>query len=256
MTPCLLHTQLLRTASLLVPAVARSEWLEEWRSELWYIPAPDATAFCLGAFRDALWVRQNTVPTRLESPLSCLAFLFGVAVASTLIAYFTPAPWGVAPVWRLTARDFPAGCSAMLFYTVLLLPAARITMGGGLLRHPPLSWHDRIRAAAFFTAKVALVQPIMFSALLIGIRLAPVIVMGACALWMLTFRWVLLDQRERCPFCLHRLTNPVRIGSASHSFLEWYGGESICSRGHGFLQEPELSTSYSGARQWLRLGGI
>ena len=31
------HT-ILRVASLLAPGDQRAEWLEEWRSELWYVP--------------------------------------------------------------------------------------------------------------------------------------------------------------------------------------------------------------------------
>jgi hypothetical protein len=66
-------------------------------------------------------------------------------------------------------------------------------------------------------------------------------------------RWVVMDQRRRCPVCLRLLTNPVRIGSASQTFLEWYGTESTCSRGHGLLHVPEISASYNSTEQWLRL---
>jgi hypothetical protein len=70
---------------------------------------------------------------------------------------------------------------------------------------------------------------------------------------MLLLRWVLIDQRRRCPVCLRLLSDPVRIGAPSQTFLDWYGGESMCPRGHGLLQVPETSTSHSGARQWLDL---
>ena len=61
------------------------------------------------------------------------------------------------------------------------------------------------------------------------------------------------DQRRRCPVCLRLLTEPVRIGSASQTFLEWYGVESTCSRGHGLLQISEVPASYSGKPEWLAL---
>jgi hypothetical protein len=63
---------------------------------------------------------------------------------------------------------------------------------------------------------------------------------------------MLLDQRRRCPVCLRTLTDPVRIGSPSQTFLDWYGGESMCSRGHGLLQVSEISNSCSG-NEWLNL---
>ena len=62
------------------------------------------------------------------------------------------------------------------------------------------------------------------------------------------------DQRRRCPVCLRLLTDPVRIGSASQTFLEWYGAESTCSRGHGLLQVSEMPASYAAKPEWLALG--
>jgi hypothetical protein len=73
-------------------------------------------------------------------------------------------------------------------------------------------------------------------------------------LWFLTLRWVLLDQRNRCPECLRLLTEPVRIGASSRTFLEWYGSESACASGHGLLQISEMPASYSAA-EWHRLDG-
>jgi hypothetical protein len=49
------------------------------------------------------------------------------------------------------------------------------------------------------------------------------------------------------------LTNPVRIGTPSQTFLGWYGAESICSRGHGLLHISEISSSYSETPEWLSL---
>jgi len=66
------------------------------------------------------------------------------------------------------------------------------------------------------------------------------------------FRWVLVDQRRRCPVCLRVLTNPTPIGEPSRTLLEWYGTELVCTRGHGLLHVPEIRNSYSEQR-WLRL---
>ena len=63
---------LLRLASLMVPWQQRGEWWSEWRSELWHVRSAylridetislqsqgEITWFCLGAFADALCVRE------------------------------------------------------------------------------------------------------------------------------------------------------------------------------------------------------
>ena len=67
------------------------------------------------------------------------------------------------------------------------------------------------------------------------------------------FRWVLFDQRRRCPICMRRLSHPARVGQASWSFLGWCGTEMICSRGHGLLHIAELPNSWFGTQRWLGL---
>jgi hypothetical protein len=90
----LLHLALLRCASLLVPASERAEWWREWHSELWHVNhicAPsgggsngaerEVTAFCLGAFQDALFLRRQrhslvrTASTAIRGP-AAIAFSF------------------------------------------------------------------------------------------------------------------------------------------------------------------------------------
>jgi hypothetical protein len=88
------HWAILRCAAWLVPAEDRGEWLAEWRSELFYVRR-SRTAFCLGSFRDALWLRWNRPRhargiLQWESPLECLLFLAMVAAASVLVAVYTP----------------------------------------------------------------------------------------------------------------------------------------------------------------------
>lgn len=253
----------LRAASLLAPGDQRAEWLEGWRSELWYIPRRRATLFCLGAFQDALWLRRNNLsPTKrslvhLESPLNCLAFLAILAAVSSLIVVLLPGPQKGPWPSHLRFRDLPEGCIAMLLLTCVLLPATRLAMGGARADRQPMPWPNRLRLGIFLALKIALVQPIMlcgFLFLILAGRLVPMAPqLGMFATWMLTFRWVITDQRRRCPVCLRLLTNPVRIGNSSHTFLEWYGAESICSRGHGLQHIPEISASYSGNPEWLTL---
>jgi hypothetical protein len=78
---------------------------------------------------------------------------------------------------------------------------------------------------------------------------APALVAG----WILSVRWVLRDQQQRCPVCLRLLINPVCIGQASQTFLGWYGTELMCAKGHGVLHVPEIPTSSSSATRWIRL---
>lgn len=256
-----LRFALLRAASLLAPADDRAEWLREWRSELWYIPRRGATRFCMGAFRDALWVRCNSPRPiarprfHLDSPLSCLAFLAALAAVSLWIVLLIPprrpGPWPS----HLRVRDLPGASAIMLLYTGLMLPAIRLAMGLPPAHPHPLPWRRRLARAIFLLLKIALLQPVMLCGFFLLLWLQPMVPMapslGMFASWILAFRWVLIDQRRRCPVCLRSLTGTVRIGAASETFLEWYGAESMCSRGHGFLHVPETCSSYSGKQQWL-----
>jgi hypothetical protein len=254
-----LHHATLRAASLLAPVDQRAEWLEAWRSELFYVPRRGATRFCLGAFRDALWLRRNNLnplPTRihLESPLSCLAFLAALSVVCLWIAACLSGPLSMRTThWHLRARDLPGGCLAMLMFSSVFLPAARIAMGRYPAGRNPAPWRGRL----FLALKVALVQPVLLCSLLVLILAGPLLPLApqlaVFAIWILTFRWVLMDQRRRCPVCLRLLTDPVRIGTPSETFLEWYGAESICARGHGLLHCTEVSSSYARHTQWLCL---
>jgi len=73
------------------------------------------------------------------------------------------------------------------------------------------------------------------------------------AAWIVAARWVVRDQRQRCPVCLRLLINPVGIGQASQTFLGWYGTELMCAKGHGLLHVPEIPTSSSSMPRWIRL---
>jgi hypothetical protein len=66
-------------------------------------------------------------------------------------------------------------------------------------------------------------------------------------------RWVLLDQRERCPVCLRRVTHPAQVGQASRTFLAWNGTELMCTSGHTLLHVPGLPTSWFGTQRWMYL---
>jgi hypothetical protein len=106
-------TGILKMAAILVPRKARAEWLEEWRAELWHVwhicnqndgPAAshqrkEITAFSLGAFKDALWLRRNHASSaqrqwfRPGMPSRCILTFAVLAIASLLIAYDCPSVW-------------------------------------------------------------------------------------------------------------------------------------------------------------------
>jgi hypothetical protein len=143
----------------------------------------------------------------------------------------------------------------MLLLSGLALPAIRLAIGPGANRCP-IPWPGRLRRGIFLALKIALLQPILFGGFVVVLPIlsVPIANLGSIASWTLAFRWVLIDQQRRCPVCLRLLTEPVRIGSASQTFLEWYGAESTCSRGHGLLHISEMPASYSAKPEWLRLG--
>jgi hypothetical protein len=245
---------ILRTASLLAPSDQRDDWLEEWQTELWYVPRCEATRFCLGAFRDALWLRWNN-PRSWKLPLSCLAFLATLAAVGILMVFCLAGPLKhIALYSGLRARDLLDGCMEMLVLSCLLLP---VTLGvGATANRHGMPWPSKLRRGIFLVLKIALVQPIMLCGFIVWVLIAPVALFAP--LWIfagfiLTLRWVFTDQRRRCPVCLRLLTSPVRIGTPSETFLEWYGAESTCSRGHGVLHTSEMPSSYSSKLQWVCL---
>jgi hypothetical protein len=115
------HLGMLWVASLLVPTPGRSEWSEEWRNEMWYVlrecssqtsiqprSIKEAAVFCMGAYRDAIWLRmrswqkQQVLSRICGSPAFCLLFLS--------VAFF--AAWGFA---RMSPR-VAAGMSRVEVY--------------------------------------------------------------------------------------------------------------------------------------------
>jgi len=240
---------ILRVASLVAPKDRRTEWLEEWQSELWYIPRPEAFRFCLGAFQDAFWLRRNDpAPGNfrrfcLDSPFHCLAFLGTVAALSiciaTRLAKLLPPP------------EAPFAILAPMVFICLPLAAIALAIGDGPGKRSPALGPGKLRGWIFLTSKILLLTPILHCTMMM-IVLAPVLEFGFFLAYALLFRWAVADQRRRCPVCLRLLTKPVLIGNSSQTLLDWYGAESMCSRGHGMLHAPGISASYS-SEQWLTL---
>lgn len=244
---------ILRLAALLVPSAERSEWTREWNSELWYVQC-SRLMFCLGAFRDALWVRRNSPRERhafLQSPRHCLLLLSFLAASTIPWIFYLPEPSAMYPG------------DAILFVTLFEIGVALLVLrvitpvSLGEYPVPACLSHQGVRPRRwiFLAAKIALVVPIVFCGTVAVMQTAGVVMLqpqAAIVSYFFAFRWVLKDQRRRCPVCLRLLTNPVRIGRSSRFLLDWSGTELMCEQGHGLLYVPGTPSTF-GRQRWLYL---
>lgn len=251
--PRALHIAILRNAALLVPAPERAEWLAEWQAELAYV-GHGATTFCLGSFRDALWLRGNSFSARraftMESPLRCLLLLAGLGALVLALAVSFRKLW--LPCW-----SGPSGAQLALglLWVYLLSLLVLVTLNPLALGKYPAnrfapSLAIRLRRWLFLAAKIGLLVPIVWFA---GVAPEPIFPPAIWMLflgWIFGFRWALADQRQRCPVCLRPLSHPVEIGSPAHLLLEPCGTELICARGHGSLYIPGISTTWRSTQIW------
>ena len=114
----LLHFGLLRSASLMVPGTHREEWLREWRGELWHVQQAckpmdavsgrgerEVTAFCLGAFQDAISFKpasaqRKILSIEMEGTASrCLLVLGAILVASYTVSLLLPGVRAEQSLW-------------------------------------------------------------------------------------------------------------------------------------------------------------
>lgn len=255
------HPQLLRLifwfASLLVPSNRRHEWLMEWRSELWYALRShprgrlETLGFVLGAFHDAFWIWRHSISGWLErrrrSPLSCVACLATLAAGCLASFVFTERGDNIFALGP--NRRIAFWMMFQILCALLIMPAVMNTSVGRTFeaeQSPALK--GRGRRGLFAFAKFALVLVIAFFGALefTPPTLQPQATLVGC---ILGFRWLLLDNRMRCPICLRRLVRITGVGSASHTLLDRYGTKLCCEQGHGFLCEPVVITNYT-AQHW------
>jgi hypothetical protein len=125
-----------------------------------------------------------------------------------------------------------------------------------------LSWSTRLRRWSFLATKIALLLPLVLFVSLDFAHLRPTVdqntsdyiqLISSFSICLFGLRWILRDQRQRCPVCLGKLTHPARVGQPSRSFLAWNGTELICLGGHGLLHVPEIPTSWFSTQRWLYL---
>lgn len=169
------------------------------------------------------------------------------AEPGTLVVARSAAVAGLHPP-RPRVRDSFATFFMAILLAVLIVSTSK-----------PLAWRTLggMRQWAFLLSKVMLILPAVYCCNGLAFRLnMPFATIFALAVFpgtFVAFRWVLEDQRRRCPVCLHLLSNPVHFGKASQTFLDWYGTEMMCGRGHGVLRIPELTTGCFSTQQWVNL---
>jgi hypothetical protein len=150
-----------------------------------------------------------------------------------------------------------------LLLAVLTLPAiTAVSLGESSLCLQQTSWPGRLRRWSFLAFKIALLLPIVYFLSLdlaygctaIGREQAGYVqLFSTFSMCLFGMRWVLKDQRQRCPVCLRRVAHPAQVGHTSRTFLEWNGTEMMCLGGHALLHVPSLPTSWFGAQRWLYL---
>lgn len=204
-------------------------------------------------------VRPSTRGYVLGEKIQSDAFLRqGVALRDgskeTLISY--------EPIAMRTMMPWRAFCFAVML-ALLALPASQpLSSRDAVLDHGTLPAFLRLRAMGFLLLQMSLVLLVSGLAAVIlaalahceqpaneGLLLA--LVTFVLALPML--RIVLHGHRHRCPHCLHTLSHPAQVGSPSASFLNWYGTEFVCSRGHGLVHVPDMPTTWFPAPRWVAM---
>jgi hypothetical protein len=150
-----------------------------------------------------------------------------------------------------------------LLLALLALPAiTSVSLGEYSVNPHRTSWPRKLYRWSFLVAKIALMLPIVYFVSLdlafgfptFGREASVYIQLVACfGICLFGMRWVLKDQRQRCPVCARRVTHPAQVGLASRTFLDWNGTEMMCTGGHTLLHVPSLPTSWFGTQRWLYL---
>jgi hypothetical protein len=151
---------------------------------------------------------------------------------------------------RLPVRG---GIVSMLYLVLMAVPVLAAFTNLRMREYPS---NRKVGRWVFLVGKIGLLMPIVFwgvqaLVLLAGWKFVPIhlILIGNVA----ALRWALTDQRRRCPECLRLLAHPARIGLPSQTFLEWYGTEFACVKGHGLMHVPEIPTVSFRTQNWVQL---
>jgi hypothetical protein len=135
-----------------------------------------------------------------------------------------------------------------LFATLLAFLSLPATTSVPLGEYPSRDYQTsrarRLRRWFFLCGKLALILPSIYFGSLdlahLTTSIDPVsseyiqLISTFCS-FLFALRWILRDQRKRCPVCLRKLTNPARVGQPSRNFLSWNGTELICVGDHSWF---------------------
>ena len=204
--------------------------------------------------------------------------------AGYVVAHLTPA--GAAEMWaqcvHITAygpddseddllgvsiEDYRPGPWSIYLFALLLallaLPAiTSVSLGEFTVSPQRTSWSRRLSRWSFLCTKVAFLLPIVYFASLdiayafttpYSNASAYIQLISTFGFTLFGLRWVLRDQRQRCPVCLRLVEHPAQVGQASRTFLAWNGTELMCMDGHTLLHVPGMPTSWFDAQRWLYL---
>lgn len=276
---------LLRHFALLVPPADRHDWFAEWKAELTYVMRRNrgdgaALLFVCGSLQDAAWFRWDRVQTntvkqlRSSSGIICLGGLLGLltftAVCSRLEPGFTHAPF---------AELYDVRIDASISNVILAMVMAFAVLPAITSLHPgyyPLnsSMRGRFVAVPFWVFLLSKALMMMMTCYFVGLSVAhlaesaaivcnaleayrairdgltPLQFLATFASCLYGLRWVLEDQRGRCPVCLQCLTPLQPKGLHSRIFLSASRSEKFCSKGHGSLIVPEFQTSWVATQSW------
>jgi hypothetical protein len=161
-----------------------------------------------------------------------------------------------------TMGPWPLFVMAVMLAFLALPAITSVSLGEyNFSEHRP-SWTSTLRRWSFLIAKIALLLPIVYFASLdlaywntvsYSVSAQYVQLISAFSMCLFGSRWALLDQRQRCPVCLKKVTNPATVGLAGRTFLAWNGTELICTSGHTLLHVPGLPTSWFETQRWMYL---
>jgi len=150
-----------------------------------------------------------------------------------------------------------------IMLAVLALPAiTSVSLGESSVSSHRTSWPRRLCRWGFLVAKIVLLMPIVYFASIDlaywNVAFTPtssvyIQLTASFPICLFGLRWVLKDQRQRCPVCLRRVEHPAQVGQASRTFLDWNGTELMCMGGHTLLHVPGLPTSWFSTQRWLYL---
>ncbi len=140
----------------------------------------------------------------------------------------------IAYRWRSESRLPLSIFLFTLIVAVITLPATTaLPLGEYPRRSGRLPWAVSGRRWLFLLSKVSLVVPLVcLSSLDVAYGIPSLSSTSTQYIqlalsyfgFLFAFRWILEDQRKRCPVCLRVLSNPARVGEASTKFsgLERY----------------------------------